>query len=717
MDRLFYLEVHMIELGVIIKDYNSKEQLEKNIKLIKEEKICKSIYVVDNDNTLDNIIYYKVKEKYILIIDCNDSIRFNKIKEHMKKDYEYDYLFFPKYIKNGRNITLPFDYKQKPYTKSEFIITRDKSPLFGLLNHGISGIIKLDIIKKNNIKFDQNIFLYDNEAYAKKILHYSNCIKYINDEIFYINKKSSKIFNSHSYDKILEMNNMYFQIKDILNKEELNNFQYIVIKNIIYFIDYTYNKMDRKIKIELLTKITKLFTDINDLVISRFNLEKRDLIYLLREENYECAISYIELLLSRNYYRDMEMKLKKEIKKYPDISNMKLFKILRPVMRFYDLINILYEKIQYINILIVSKLLKICFYRKKVILIGERTDQAEDNAYHLFKYIRTNYKQEKIYYIINKDSEQYKNVEEYGNIINYNSFKHKVYMLIADVFVSAYHFKSFSYPKNFNKYEKYINAKEIFLQHGVYIHDVSEWTFVEKNPYNLLVTSSPLEKKYVVNEMGYSYDVVKDIGLCRFDNLYNNDVKNEILLMPTWRSFLKNENLKSFKYTEYYKKYISLLKNDKLRRILEKNNVVLNFYIHSEMQNFIELFEIEFDNIKILKKSDISVQQLLKENALLITDYSSVSADFLYMNKPVIMYQFDPDRYQYKPSKYISYKEVGIVIDNEDKVVKEIERIIKNKFKIDYKYTKNRKRIFKFMDQNNCERNYRAILEVLDESK
>lgn len=51
------------------------------------------------------------------------------------------------------------------------------------------------------------------------------------------------------------------------------------------------------------------------------------------------------------------------------------------------------------------------------------------------------------------------------------------------------------------------------------------------------------------------------------------------------------------------------------------------------------------------------VQQLLKESLLLITDYSSVFFDMMYMNKPVIFYQFDENQYR----KVIIKKDILII--------------------------------------------------------
>lgn len=66
--------------------------------------------------------------------------------------------------------------------------------------------------------------------------------------------------------------------------------------------------------------------------------------------------------------------------------------------------------------------------------------------------------------------------------------------------------------------------------------------------------------------------------MARFDNLNNYQTKEQILLMPTWRSYLVNPSYKKedksvekgFTETEYYKKYKSLLNNTRLHELLKK---------------------------------------------------------------------------------------------------------------------------------------------------
>ena len=73
-------------------------------------------------------------------------------------------------------------------------------------------------------------------------------------------------------------------------------------------------------------------------------------------------------------------------------------------------------------------------------------------------------------------------------------------------------------------------------------------------------------------------------------------------------------------------------------------------------------FPIFSDRI-IIADMKYDVQQLLKESLLLITDYSSVFFDMMYMNKPVNFYQFDEKQYRKSHYKegYLNYQNVGPV--------------------------------------------------------
>jgi len=179
--------------------------------------------------------------------------------------------------------------------------------------------------------------------------------------------------------------------------------------------------------------------------------------------------------------------------------------------------------------------------------------------------------------------------------------------------------------------------------------------------------------------------------------------------MPTWRRHLFKINKNSFLKSDYYKAYKNLITNQEFLEMIERHNIPVKFYIHSQMQKFMDQFVIDHPNIEFLVKSTATVSELLKESSLLITDYSSVSSDFLYMDKPVIMYQFDPHNNHHTQVKEIQYNHLGMIVSNENQLMSAIGSVVNNDFKANKQYLENSQRIFKYKDQNNCQRIYNVI--------
>lgn len=181
--------------------------------------------------------------------------------------------------------------------------------------------------------------------------------------------------------------------------------------------------------------------------------------------------------------------------------------------------------------------------------------------------------------------------------------------------------------------------------------------------------------------------------------------------MPTWRRHLFRINKTNFLKSDYYKAYRDLIANKDFLEMIERHNIPVKFYIHSQMQKFMSHFITDHPNIEFLVKSTATVSELLKESALLITDYSSVSSDFLYMNKPVIMYQFDPHNNHHTAVEEIKYSDLGRIVSTETEVVSAVQEVIKNDFVLSEPYVQNSNRIFTYKDQHNSERIYQVIKE------
>src|SRR5690625_2328067 len=350
---------------------------------------------------------------------------------------------------------------------------------------------------------------------------------------------------------------------------------------------------------------------------------------------------------------------------------------------------------------------------KEIWLIGERHNTAQDTGYHFFKYCRENHPELNVYYIIDRDSKDVENIKELGNVIYSGSLKHARLSAMANTFIGSHDLDYFLALKG-SDLENYRSGKRIFLQHGVLGRKNVEY---HKNyyiyPYHLFCVSSQSEKKLVQKKMNYQPEEVKVTGLSRFDYLLSeNDTENTILLIPTWREWLTDEN--KLKQSTYFKKYKSLLNNQELHKLLKQYNMTLNFYPHYRMQPFVEEFkELAKENIQVIELGDKNVQDLLIESKLMITDYSSVSFDFNYMSKPVIFYHFDSATF-FKNGILRPIKDtfLGDVCKTEHETISSLEDYLKSDFEEKGSVTEKKKKIFDTIDQKNNERIFREIKKI-----
>lgn len=359
-----------------------------------------------------------------------------------------------------------------------------------------------------------------------------------------------------------------------------------------------------------------------------------------------------------------------------------------------------------------------CFLkRKKIWLFSERDNEARDNAYVLYKFIKENTDRENIYYVIDKNSSDAKKIEKLGNLINYNSFKHYIYYLASSWHISA-HVDSDSpnsRVSNFLEIHKLLKNKKAFLQHGI-TKDKISFGYYSCCRADLFVCGAKKEFDFCKEEFGYPEGNVQLLGFPRFDNLWNFKIKRQILIMPTWRTWLANGTKVDFLESEYFKRYSDLLDNKRLNDILLKNNIQLLFLPHSDMQKYEKYFNYNNINICILNFSKVDIQKIIKESMMLITDYSSIAFDFAYMNKPLIYYHFDYDKYRkfQHPEGYFKYKRDGFgpVVDNVEDICQFINALNEHNFKIPEVYQDRINTFYSLRDMNNCKRVYNKLVEM-----
>lgn len=365
--------------------------------------------------------------------------------------------------------------------------------------------------------------------------------------------------------------------------------------------------------------------------------------------------------------------------------------------------------------------------RKNLWLLCDSPCEAADNAFWLFKYIRKNKPDIDVCFAISKNVPDYEKVKLLGEVVPYGSLKHWIYYLAADKNISS---QKSGKPNAAVCYvlEVYgiLKNKRVFLQHGIITADLT-FLHYEHTKMNLFVTSTYDEWKYVDGIYGYPDGYVQQLGLCRFDGLHDYCIKqNRLLIMPTWRMYIRNQitsndkevAIKEFKETEYFKYWNALLTDAGFIKFIEKNNIEVSFYPHREMRTFVDAFNFESKHIRILSYKETDVQELLKEAAFLITDYSSVSMDFAYMKKPLLYYQFDYEQFRegHHPEGYFSFKEDGLgpVCESVKKVIETLKQFYDDKegFVNKEKYLMRHQNYFDLYDTNNCQRNFEAIFKM-----
>lgn len=75
--------------------------------------------------------------------------------------------------------------------------------------------------------------------------------------------------------------------------------------------------------------------------------------------------------------------------------------------------------------------------RKQMWLVCEEYNEARDNGYWLYKYIRKAHPEQDVVYAINKESVDYEKIKNLGEVIQYGSIKHWAYYLAASINISS----------------------------------------------------------------------------------------------------------------------------------------------------------------------------------------------------------------------------------------------------------------------------------------
>lgn len=194
------------------------------------------------------------------------------------------------------------------------------------------------------------------------------------------------------------------------------------------------------------------------------------------------------------------------------------------------------------------------------------------------------------------------------------------------------------------------------------------------------------------------YPRVTDLQECeKLANLSTFD--KVILYAPTWRDSGQDFILESgIDFSE-------------LNEIMKRNNAILLVKLHSSTKLNINLEQ--FSHISLIdNKTDPN--KLMKSSDILISDYSSIYFDYAMLDRPILHFCFDLDKYQQNRELYFDYREAlgGDVVYNFSELKENLNLLLNNKESVIS--LENRKSLRERFLQSIGRKNREIVLRIME---
>ncbi|MGL4589241.1 MAG: bifunctional glycosyltransferase/CDP-glycerol:glycerophosphate glycerophosphotransferase [Mycoplasmatales bacterium] len=325
-----------------------------------------------------------------------------------------------------------------------------------------------------------------------------------------------------------------------------------------------------------------------------------------------------------------------------------------------------------------------------ICLFFDRVAKADDNAEALYHEFSRKYPNS--YFVIEEKCSDYNRLKALGfKLISYGSKEFEQKYFEADFIFSSSVDPEIENYKFLRHNTSNIKARFIFLQHGVITDNLGNW--LARKKIDQIVISAPLEEQICLTTLPFSQNQYLRAGLPRFDRLKKNGSNSKtsnktILIHFTWRKNLKNKEIEQ---TSYASELVNVIEKaevygEKVIVVLHPQAASLKTYLQSQTSS------------EILNAVDIIYREVFQKADILITDYSSVFADMVYLEKKVIFFQTNPKEFyvNHLYSQAIDYKTEapGIVASSIDELINALKE--ENRNKVDFYFTHEEK-------QTNCQ--------------
>ena len=356
---------------------------------------------------------------------------------------------------------------------------------------------------------------------------------------------------------------------------------------------------------------------------------------------------------------------------------------------------------------------------RRVWLLGERLGASYgDNSAALHGYLRAHHPEIEVYWVVNRDSPDVEKARAVGPVLYRGEHATYVHTLLAHVVVMSHGLHDVP-----GLASRFCRAFRVNVGHGIHAFKKKNppalWTLDRFNRVFGLVLASSAFERGIKLDWGMDPDQIAITGLPRLDRLLDRQAATpadarRILYMPTWRADAAG-SADALARSGYLAGLTDLITSPDLDRVLRTHDAFLDVVFHSIVRPHAvaALRHLGGGRVRIAAEAD--PQDLFAHVGALVTDYSSVVWDFLYLGKPVLFYQFDRDAYEANLGPRMAGRAwPGPVSLTAADAVRQIDRHLSGELAADAdvqqavaSWTQD---MFAFRDAGNCARVVAAIL-------
>jgi CDP-glycerol glycerophosphotransferase (TagB/SpsB family) len=364
-------------------------------------------------------------------------------------------------------------------------------------------------------------------------------------------------------------------------------------------------------------------------------------------------------------------------------------------------------------------------------LFADRDFKADDNAEHLYRWImrdRQNRPAQKIFFALRRDSPDWERLKQDGyRLINLGSLWYAFAWLHCAWLISSNRTGYIVKQRWRARYAAIAHHRFCFLQHGI----TKDFQPGLSNPHaDILITAAHVEYRAFVDDPRYVYTgrEVRLTGFPRHDELLRKaeatPEPRTILIMPTWRENLVDTLIprtgrfpysKRFAQSEYFRNWQAVLRSPTLHDAAKCNGYKISFFPHPYIRQ--QLCDFDLAGVDCPTDAGGSIQDILADTALLITDYSSIAMEVALLQRSVLYFQFDRETFFTQDHSYtkgyFDYERDGFgpVLTTMDALCARATACMEEGCRMDAVYRERAEAFFAFRDQNNCRRVYEALCD------